>query len=454
MPQPQGAAADTRGPKNLYSGWSLAILLAITYLVTSTDIDRFKDPVGEKTVQLMAPGNADFFFPFGGARALLMGENPYLNDMPGLDDPWFRGFGRIDGKQYRGIYPPTHFLLYLPLALVTDDWREAGRILFGVNVAALFVLSVVTWQLVVRSGDLTGSARQASILLVPLCFFILTLNAGTSLGLERGDGGDILASTLCWAAILLFLKRRRVLSMFLLVPATLLKGYPILFALGLVLLDLDQPGWKRTVAGLVAGITVFLLPVARYLPEAVTVLANNKGTVNRFLWWNHGFRNVFLGLMPGQADRIRWILVAGTGLIALACWLRARQALRQQDSPGAALWIAMFATCSIEVMLGLSATSLVYNLVLIQPGILILFLLIERFVRSCGLPGGTVHAVGASLFLAAAALFKFKWGPETVSWAGIGMILLLATIGATMAAGWWHARRNSPSPGFGPSPAS
>jgi hypothetical protein len=73
----------------VFSGWSLAILVTITCLVTWTGIERYMDPIGEKYVLLCPPGNADFFFPFGGAGALLMGQNPYFNNITGIvDERW------------------------------------------------------------------------------------------------------------------------------------------------------------------------------------------------------------------------------------------------------------------------------------------------------------------------------------------------------------------------------
>jgi hypothetical protein len=437
-------------PSQVFSWWSLAILVTITCLVTWIGIERYMDPVGEKYVHVFPPGNMDFFFPFGGARALLMGENPYLNNIPGLDDPWNRGFGIINGKQYRGLYPPTHFIIYLPLAMITDDWREAGRILFPINIAALFLLSIITWWLVARIGNLTGVERQASLLLIPLCFFILTTNAGTSLGLERGDGGDILAAALCWSAIALFLKEWRFLAMFLMVPAMFIKGYPIWCGLGIGLLGLERRTWAPVVAGAVAGVMVFLAPVIRYLPDFFALfdaLALSYPNASwKLLWWNHGFWNVFFRISPGLADAGRGAMVAWCVVLSLACWIKARRAMRQGPSSEATLWIVLFATCSIESMLGFSMTSIVYNLVLVMPGMLIIFVLGDMLVRACGLPKWTVHMLGALNLSAAFLVYKFR----LFDWAGfpsagIGMILFLLTIGMAMSCCWWLVRRSGTS---------
>ena len=290
----------------VFSGWSLVILFTITCLVTWTSIERYMDPVREKYVLVMPPGNADFFFPFAGARALLLGENPYLNEIPGLEDPWNRGFEWVGSKQYRANYPPTHSLLYLPLAMITDDWRQAGRILFPINIVALFLLSIITWWLIVRISSLSASERRWSLLLIPLIFVIVTTNVGTSLGLERGDGGDILAAALCWSAIVLALQHRWFLATFLMVPAMFIKGYPVWFGLGLGLLGLTRHTWVPVVGGTLAGLIVFLAPVARYLPEALAIVLNapgfTGGITGRLYWWNHGFWNVFFHASPGAAE--------------------------------------------------------------------------------------------------------------------------------------------------------
>ena len=97
---PDSSLSSVAGP------WSMAILMLVTCVVVWTTVDRFMDPVGEKYVIVMSPGGADFFSPFGGARALLLGANPYRNNISGLDDPWKQDYLVSNGQQMRGIYPP------------------------------------------------------------------------------------------------------------------------------------------------------------------------------------------------------------------------------------------------------------------------------------------------------------------------------------------------------------
>src|SRR5689334_4522443 len=95
--------------------WSAAALLLSVAVVLYTDVSRFVDPVGEKYVSVMPPGSADFYVPFNGARALLKGLDPYHHDDRSLFDPWQREEA-IGGVHFRQFYPPSHLLLYVPLA--------------------------------------------------------------------------------------------------------------------------------------------------------------------------------------------------------------------------------------------------------------------------------------------------------------------------------------------------
>src|SRR6185295_8916621 len=123
--------------------WAIAFLLVITGVVAWQGVDRYQDPVGEKTVTTMPPGSADFVVPFMGAKALLMGVSPYMNDVSQLKDPYvdrrdMRAL--IDGRTTTNFYPPSLLVLHIPFALATPDWREAGRLMFKLNVGLLFLL--------------------------------------------------------------------------------------------------------------------------------------------------------------------------------------------------------------------------------------------------------------------------------------------------------------------------
>jgi len=418
---------------NLFWGWSFAALLTMTCLVVWTSVERFQDPVSEKHMLIMQPGNADFVNPFNGARALLMGVNPYTNDVPELADPWDRHFTYIDGKQYRGLYPPTHFILYVPLALVTDNWRQAGRILFGVNVAALLLLSILAWWLIAHIRDLSGQERQWSLLLVLAGFVILTGNIGSSYALERGDGGDILAAAFCWTALILFMKERYFVSMFLMVPATFIKGYALLCGIGLALLCMSRGEWRSAaagIAGITAGLGIFVLPVLRYVPDALAWLLHNERIAGWYLFWNHGFLNVFYHLAPEWTEPLNWIMMGYCLVLTVMCWLYARRALHERDTRQALLWCTFFVTLSVETMLGNAPVSIIYNLVLVLPGVFVFFLIVPSLAKKYAFSKRMFHAVGALNVLSAFLVFKFVlFEREDLPWPGIGMMLFLLSIG-------------------------
>lgn len=430
------AGSDGRGEAPGLSRWGLALLMVAAFTVAWTTLDRFQDPVGEKYVVLMPPGNADFFFPFGGARALLAGENPYLNELPGLDDPWRRGFGMVKGRQYRGLYPPTHFLIYLPLALATPDFRTAGRFLFYVNLVALLLMAVAAWWWIADITRLDGEARKLSLLLVPILASILACNVGTSLGLERGNGGDILAAALCWAAVALLQKRHHLAAMVLLVPAVFIKGYPIWFGVGLTLLHLRRDTWKPLAAGLAIGLAVFVLPVVRYFPESLALLADYRGITGNAWWWNHGFENVFRHAFPALVGPGRWAMTLVCFAVSVVCWLRARRTLGAGDRSMATLWTVLFATFALETVLGFARQSFVYNLVLIMPGLLVAFAVQSVFARSCRLSPAWTTVLGVSGLLSCLLIFKpVLFASRVFPATGIGLVLFIVTMAGALLAG-------------------
>ena len=436
---PDSSLSSVAGP------WSMAILMLVTCVVVWTTVDRFMDPVGEKYVIVMSPGGADFFSPFGGARALLLGANPYRNNISGLDDPWKQDYLVSNGQQMRGIYPPTHFILYLPLALVTDNFRKAGRVLFAINLASLAFLSCVTWWLIARIGNLNDRERRYSTLLIPLIFVVLTCNAGTSLALERGDGGDILAAAFCWSAVVLFLNRRFFVAMFLMVPASLIKGYAVFCGFGIGLLGLRKGSRVPTVAGGLVGLLIFFAPVIRYVPDALEIRRKLLASTDRVpwmsLWWNHGFRNVFKQLAPPLAHSGPLVMVGCCAAIAVVSWLKARRSQQEGRADELTLWVVLFTTSAVEVLLGANPQSVIYNLVLVMPGVLIVMIVAPVFARACGLSDRSICVLGVLNLGAAFCLFKFKlFRLEFFPLAGVGMILFLLVIGGVMFLGWYRLR--------------
>lgn len=396
------------------TGWGIVCLIAITCIVMWTSTVRYMDPVGEKYVPVLFPGSVDFFHPYSGARALLWGLNPYTTTD-------FRSEGGFYGG---GGYPPTHLLLYLPLAMIEEDWREAGRIMFTINVAQLFFLAWVTWWILTRIVRLDPCTYRYSILLIPLLFFVFSSNVGTSLALERGQGGDVLTATLCWGSLVLFIKKRIGLAVFLSVGASLIKGYGLVFAGGLFLFALCLRAWKPALWGGLLGAGIFLLPVAQYIPDAIDAL---KWRLDLYLgsWYNHSFYHAFESIASWSAQPGRFLMIGLAIITAGISWICARKAMRDTDDQQSVMWLSMFALSSLTLTIASARYSVIYNLIVIMPGTLLFFIGGHSLLHQSGLPRWSIETFKAFQLLAAASLFLFKAGSETVPMAGFGMVLLV-----------------------------
>jgi hypothetical protein len=198
-------------------------------------------------------------------------------------------------------------------------------------------------------------------------------------------------------------------------------------------------------AGGVAGLAVFLLPILRYVPDGWEVRRELWAVTDRldwiFLWWNHGFRNVYRQIAPAF-ERSGWAVTTGyAGALAVICWLKAWRATRGGSLPEAALWVVVFVTSAMAVMLGWNPQSLIYNQVLVLPGMLIAMILAPVLARACSLPEWSVHVLGVVNLATAFCLLKARWsGHDSVPLAGIGMVVFLLTLGAAIVGGWWPSR--------------
>ena len=189
-----------------------------------------------------------------------------------------------------------------------------------------------------------------------------------------------------------------------------------------------------------------MLPVLRYVPDGLEVRRELWALTDRLdwlsLWWNHGFRNVYRQIAPGLETTGWAVTTAYCGALAAICWLRARHAELRGSLRDLALWVVAFSTCAIEVMLGSSPQSLIYNQVLVMPGMLIVMILAPVFARACALPNWSLHVLGVLNVAATFCVFKARWPKlDYLSLSGIGMILFLLTLGGAMVGGWGHSRR-------------
>jgi len=409
--------------------WAWAAILLASALVLYTGAKRFLDPVGEKYIEVMPPGNADFAYPFNGARALLRGLDPYVHQDPDLVDPWLRD-EPIDGVMFRQFYPPSHLLLYVPLAWATGgDLRVAGRIWFHLNIVWIFAVAWILWRLARLLLDVPERSREALAAFLPFFFFAFGANQGACLGLERGQS-DIFSTMLCWSAVLLWLLGKRFWPMFLVTWAMTLKGYAVLLAAGLGLLALLEGGAAPAVLGALAALAVNVGPVVKYLPEAAKATTHRA---NMFwnLWYNHSFKNLAYEISPSFADAGRGVfsLLAAGGTVV--CWTKLRRATRDGAArPELALWLALFTSGALATVLGASALSCSYNLVMVLPGA-ILLALGQRRLRDALPPWGE-PVLGALLLVLVFCLFVFRFASPTFPTASVG-ILGLPLFGAGLA---------------------
>jgi len=404
------------------------LLMALLGLVVCTDLVRYMDPIGEKHFPLLEPGAADFSVIFDGTRVFLDGHNPYYYRDAGSLDPWRRG-DIIGGRWFRVSYQPSHFLIYIPVALITTDNREAGRLMFTISVALYFLIAVMTWRLVLRVAQPAGETRSLALLLLPVLAVIILANVGTALSLARCQS-DVINSTMCWAAVLLFLRGQRFWPMFLVTTAISMKGYPAILGTGLFLLGLRRGGWRAEIGGVLSAMVLWLGPVLPYLHDgAIAALSHAMGFFTDY-WFNQSFANVFYHLAPGLTDFGVKAVSAFNLCVSAGCWWHAQRALRRGDAPATTVWLCMFATAALTTMIGASRLSFIYNQILILPGVLLLFVVGDSFWRHCGFAERTMRWLFACEALMGFLVLKYVWPPLQFPLAGVGnlvLVLLIAT---------------------------
>jgi hypothetical protein len=385
-------------------GWWAALAIGlVTATVFASDLARLRNPIGEKYMAPEQPGQIDFSCAYLGARALLAGVNPYRNDRPEFTSPIF-GITKVQGVEYKQIYPPGQLMLYVPLALWKGEaWEQAARIWFDANLLFLLSLGFLTWYLVRCCIDEPLSATW-----IPIFTIILALSAGVELGLERGQS-DLFTALLCWGALVLLLRGHAGTPLFLSIWAASLKGYPALFTVGLGLLALRRWTWKRALAGAGLAVLVLIVPGLRYMGDAARG-ARMRSEMFWPHWYNHGFRNAVYQFSHEGANAGRYVLSALALVVTLAAWVQARRALRRGTPAEKTLWLSVFGSASLGTMLGYSSLSVAYNLVLVLPGVLVLLASQARLTAMLDLPRWAVHALGAALTLTAFLLFVHRLG--------------------------------------------
>jgi hypothetical protein len=358
----------------LLGPWAALALAVAGSTVLFADANRFLPPVREKYTDVAGTGGADLIPSFNAACALLDGVNPYRSDPEKYPDPF--AYSRGADQQITYLYTPTHALVYVPFALLSGrSFDVAARMQFFFSLILIAVLGVVIADLI-HAVTPIGPELRVGIALISM--FVLGLNPGNQLGLERGQS-DLLTSALCWGAAALFCRGRLALSAFLALAGALLKGYGLALFAGIVLLGLlsSERSHKRAViVGTLAGFAILLLPVARYLPDASVALS-----IRTSMFWpgwvNQSLYSLGRLLLPSAAGFLRYAVVIWSALVAGVAFWRLRSAWLPRDGGPqkprrSALHVSLFTTAALTLILACSSNSIAYDGVLVLPGALII----------------------------------------------------------------------------------
>jgi hypothetical protein len=356
--------------------WAWLALWITAGTVLLTDANRFMPPGGEKFADYFLvneseySGGVDLLPSFVAAHAWLAGQNPYHFKMPKLPNPW------TSGEKFTYVYPPTHFLVYVPLVRwAGKKFEKFARAQFFASVAATVLLALAMLELVHRALPLSAEQRAT---LLPTLVFVLALNPGSQLGFERGQT-DTVSAALCWWGAALFARRKYAWAMFLATAGGLLKGYGLPFAAGLWLLGLRRKSWRGTLIGSGLAILLLLAPVARYLPSAWASFQERS----QMFWssWNNGsIYNLFYVINPHRAPAAYVVVVILSACVTALAWWRTRKALQQGSAGEQSAALVMYTTASLLFILACSKNSIVYDIVLILPGALCLAMLQTRLL--------------------------------------------------------------------------
>ena len=411
--------------------WSSLALFAACTAVLLTNLGMFLPPAGERFVDLLRPGSADLIPSINAAHALLRGHNPYHTRNALVVDPYEVTRGSIEGFSY--LYPPSHALIYVPLALLADgNYDVAQRLQFGLEIVCIGILAACIVWILARIVVLDPTARSA---LFGLFSLLIGLNAGNRLGMERGQS-DLITATFAWCAVVALQRRWIISTAFFCVASVLLKGYGLLFAAGLMLIT-ARLSWQRTLIGSSCAIALLFVPVAAYLPDAFEAYAI-RSAMFWSNWTNQSFANLTYSLgLPREHGRV-FLAVAALGCTLSAWIVLARRFRAAPDASLDALWTSIYATAALITVLGYSLNCIAYSCVITMPGILIIALSHDQLVAqraSSLIRNGT----GLWLVLTAFAFFIFDVGltlgtkTSVLPMNAAASVAFLCTVGAVSA---------------------
>lgn len=356
--------------------WAAVALAVAAGTVLLSDANRFLPPVQEKYTDIAGKGGADLIPTFNAACALVDGQNPYHSDPEKYPDPF--AYSRGEDEHITYLYLPTHALVYVPIALLSGCKFDVGvRMQFFFSLLLMGVIGLSIADLVQR---ITPIPAELAVAIALISAYVLGLNGGGQLGLERGQS-DLLTSALCWSAVALFCRGRLGAAAFLSLGGALLKGYGLALFGGLLLMGLlsaSRAHKRAVIIGTLVGFVVLLLPVARYLPDAKEALSIRTAMFWRG-WVNQSLYSLWYFVLPSAARVGRVLVVLWSGLVAgvalwrwRSVWRRSTDERSQELQSLDALHASAFATAALTLTLSLSSNSIAYDGVIVLPGALIL----------------------------------------------------------------------------------
>ena len=273
---------------------------------------------------------------------------------------------------------------------------------------------------------------------IPFFFICLAFNTGVELALERGQS-DIAAALLVWAAIVFFVRGQYGLSTFLCVASTSIKGYAVLLAIGIVALAFDRGRWKTPLLAAGIAIALVVVPAGHLLGESARAIAFRKDMFWA-VWYNHSFSNAAYTLAPSAKERGRHIITLFALAVTVAAWVQARRTQSRGRPEAAALWLVAFGVASLGTMIGYSALSVSYNLIMVLPGVVVLVVCQRRLDTATRPAPWFAHPLGAGLLASTFMLFSYRLGGSGpplngtgLASSAFGLILILVILAVVLA---------------------
>jgi hypothetical protein len=429
---------------SLGSGAWLSLLVAVATVVWS-DANRFLPPVREKYTDVIGFGGSDFLPTFNAAAAWLDGQNPYHSDPNKYVDPYANSRGAAQHVTY--LYAPTHILVYVPLVILSGrNLLTAVRLQFILSMLLIVALSFAVTRLLALIVPLS---HELELALIPSVAIILGLNPGDQLGLERGQS-DLLTAAACWWAVLAFCRGHVGTAAFLAVAGSLLKGYGLPLAVGLLALSLTRSRWLPALLGALLALALLLLPVVRYLPDAARAYPI-RAHMFWPAWLNQSLFHLGYHLKRQAAANLRWVFIGVAGVTSALAWLRARASLRDGDPSGSALGLCLFASAATIFILAFSLNSIAYSSVLVLPGAIIIALTQQRHAHfAAPALAALIELVFAALMFGFCAFNLPRWLgrqplPSDLPLHALAQLLLLGWIVVACLRGqvWSGSERNA-----------